>query len=286
MAALVHRGAARHRYAVHSLARQQLRLARQQSASFAAHAKSPADSTTFSSSSFSTSSSSTSSTLTRGPHSHTHEVNKSKFVAKAFGSVSSTAEALSLIKAASARDASHNSFAFVIQKGLSERCSDDGEPAGTAGRPILGAVSGEGLENAAVLVSRWRSGPKLGPGGLSRAYGAAARDCLRGALRSGCLVTFEESCVVEVVVPVDAVGGAYTALSSCCSCSSSGSEGIQEEYGSGNGDGGKASPLAWGLVRLRATVPRSAVGAVSPAVAGASGGKGVVSVVEDESEEE
>jgi len=240
---------------------------------------------TSSASSPSSSSSSPSTTLTRGPHSFTHEVNRSKFVATAFGSVRSAAEALALIKAASARDAAHNCFAFVVSPGLSERSSDDGEPAGTAGRPILGAISGEGLERVAVLVSRWRSGPKLGPGGLSRAYGAAARGCLRAAAESsGALVTFEESCVVEVVVAVDAVGGAYAALLSACG----GSDGIQEEYGTGDGNGkgdvsssssSSSSSLASGLVRLRATVARSAVAAVSAAVAGASAGKGTVSIV-------
>ena len=206
----------------------------------------------------------------------------------------STAEALALIKASSARDASHNCFALVIKKGLSERCSDDGEPAGTAGRPILSAISGEGLENVALLISRWRSGPKLGPGGLSRAYGAAARDCLRVAVESGCLVKLEESCLVEVVVAVDAVGGAYAALSSSCCGDCSGEGRIQEEYGSGSGGDGSSSaagsdsssPLASGLVRLRATVPRSAVAAVSAAVAGASAGRGIVSVIEGEGDEE
>ena len=255
---------------------------RRQSASmsFAAKPPPPADST----------STSTSTTLTRGPHSHVHEVNRSKFLATAFGSVRSSAEALSLIKASSARDASHNCFAFVIRRGLSERCSDDGEPAGTAGRPILAAISSsqERLESVAVLVSRWRAGPKLGPGGLSRAYGAAARGCLRLAAEvPGNLVTLEESCVVEVVVAVDAVGGAYAALSS----SSGSAASIREEYGTGNDDGNCSSsassststpPLAPGLVRLRATVPLSAVAAVSAAVAGASGGKGVVSVVVEE----
>ena len=73
-------------------------------------------------------------------------------------------------------------------------------------------------------------GPQAGARGLSRAYGAAARQCLQGADRkSGSLVTFEESCVVEVVVAVDAVGGAYRA--SLLSASGGGGEGIQEEYG-------------------------------------------------------
>lgn len=262
-------------------------MRRQQLASFAANpnsssssAASSSSSSTSSASAAATASSSTTTTttLTKGPHSHVHEVNRSKFVVTAFGGVLSAAEAMDLIRNASASDAAHNCFAFVVRRGLSERCSDDGEPAGTAGRPILSAISGEGLENVAVLVSRWRSGPKLGPGGLSRAYGAAARDCLRGAVERGCLVTLEESRAVEVVVPVDAVGAAYSALLSACG----GDGSIREEYGSGGGGGALAS----GLVRLRATIPASAVSAVSAAVAGASAGKGTVSVVVEEDEEE
>ena len=302
MVALVHRGATLQRCAIAIATRHQHRerLARRQLASFAANPNSSAASSTTPASAANPNSSAassttpaaaaaTSSTLTKGPHSHVHEVNKSKFVATAFGGVRSAAEALDLIRAASARDASHNCFAFVVRRGLSERCSDDGEPAGTAGRPILSAISGEGLENVAVLVSRWRSGPKLGPGGLSRAYGKAARYCLRGAVERGCLVTFEESRVVEVVVPVDAVGAAYSALSACGGAG--GGDGFREEYGSGGGGGGgggddgscaSSSSLASGLVRLRAKIPVSAVSAVSAAVAGASAGKGVVSVVEGE----
>ena len=287
MAALAHKGTAafqRYAAAIATQERLRARLTRRQLASSAAAAKS--------SSAESTSTSTTTTTLTRGPHSHVHEVNRSKFVATTFGSVRSAAEALELIRDASARDASHNCFAFVIKKGLCERCSDDGEPAGTAGRPILSAISGEELENVAVLVSRWRSGPKLGPGGLSRAYGAAARDCLRAAVERGFLITLEESCAVRVVVPVDAVGGAYSALMMATSSDSGGSASgeagsIQEEYGSGgvSDDGGSnrssSPPLASGLVRLTATVPRSAVAAISAAVAWASCSKGTVSVVEE-----
>ena len=64
------------------------------------------------------------------------------------------------------------------------RSSDDGEPSGTAGRPMLSAIDGEGLDAVCVLVVRHFGGVKLGAGGLARAYGGAARQCLQQALRT------------------------------------------------------------------------------------------------------
>lgn len=62
-----------------------------------------------------------------------------------------------------------------------QRCSDDGEPTGTAGAPILGAIKGERLSNVVCVVVRYFGGVKLGAGGLIRAYGSAARQVLREA---------------------------------------------------------------------------------------------------------
>ncbi len=63
------------------------------------------------------------------------------------------------------------------------RSNDDGEPGGTAGRPILAAIDGQGFDRVAVVVTRWYGGIKLGAGGLVRAYGGAAAECLRAAPR-------------------------------------------------------------------------------------------------------
>jgi uncharacterized YigZ family protein len=77
-------------------------------------------------------------------------------------------------------DASHNVPAYVIGHGPSviAHCNDDGEPSGTAGRPALAVLQGSGLGDAAVVVTRYFGGTKLGKGGLVRSYGDAVRAVL------------------------------------------------------------------------------------------------------------
>lgn len=77
-------------------------------------------------------------------------------------------------------DATHHVFAWRSADG-SERWDDDGEPSGTGGRPVLGAIDSAGLADVAVVVTRWFGGTKLGTGGLARAYGAAAARALAAA---------------------------------------------------------------------------------------------------------
>lgn len=74
-------------------------------------------------------------------------------------------------------DATHNVPAYVVGHGASvtAHCNDDGEPSGTAGRPVLAVLQGSGLGDAALVVTRYFGGTKLGTGGLVRAYGDAAR---------------------------------------------------------------------------------------------------------------
>lgn len=73
-------------------------------------------------------------------------------------------------------DASHHCSAFVLgSRGEITRCSDDGEPSGTAGRPILDVLTGSRVQNVCVVVTRYFGGVLLGTGGLVRAYGKAAR---------------------------------------------------------------------------------------------------------------
>ncbi len=86
-------------------------------------------------------------------------------------------------------DARHNCSAFVIgSRGELTRCSDDGEPSGTAGRPMLEVLTGEGIRNIAVVVTRYFGGTLLGTGGLVRAYTQAVKEGLKAcAVGTMCL---------------------------------------------------------------------------------------------------
>ena len=79
-------------------------------------------------------------------------------------------------------DARHNCSAFVIGENKEiTRCSDDGEPSGTAGRPMLEVLLGEGVHNVAAVVTRYFGGVLLGTGGLVRAYQGAMKEALKNA---------------------------------------------------------------------------------------------------------
>lgn len=88
-------------------------------------------------------------------------------------------------------DATHHVFAWRSAAG-DERWDDDGEPVGTGGRPLLGAIDAAGVTDVAVVVTRWFGGTKLGTGGLARAYGAAGALALSvmpaAAVRPGSLL--------------------------------------------------------------------------------------------------
>ncbi|HPB66987.1 MAG TPA: YigZ family protein, partial [Spirochaetales bacterium] len=83
-------------------------------------------------------------------------------------------------------DATHNVPAFIIGGGnaVTEFCSDDGEPSGTSGRPLLAALKGSGLGNAVVVVTRYFGGTLLGTGGLVKAYSEAGKAVLAVARRA------------------------------------------------------------------------------------------------------
>mgnify|MGYP002450477577 FL=1 len=102
---------------------------------------------------------------------------KSRFIATV-RPVESEDEAVSFINETKKKywDARHNCSAFVIGKRQElTRCSDDGEPAGTAGRPMLDVLLKENIHNAAVVVTRYFGGVLLGTGGLVRAYQQATK---------------------------------------------------------------------------------------------------------------
>lgn len=79
-------------------------------------------------------------------------------------------------------DATHNVFAYQIgEKNELQRFSDDGEPQGTAGMPVLNVLKGEDIKDTAIVVTRYFGGTLLGTGGLVRAYGKAAKEGLLAA---------------------------------------------------------------------------------------------------------
>ena len=139
------------------------------------------------------------------PASHEIEVKHSRFLARAVP-VADAAEAAAWLDTVRVADATHNCWAWRI--GDDYRSSDDGEPAGTAGRPILAAIDGQGYDHVVVVVTRWYGGIKLGAGGLVRAYGGAAAECLRQAARSP-LVEYAE---VALHAPFEDLGAVHAAL--------------------------------------------------------------------------
>ena len=121
--------------------------------------------------------------LLMSPSEGEYEAKRSRFLARAVP-VRSEEEAAAVLAARRKEHyaARHHCYAFVL--GLhneTTRSSDDGEPSGTAGKPILEALLGSGLHNALIVVTRYFGGTLLGTGGLVRAYSAAAKAALESA---------------------------------------------------------------------------------------------------------
>ncbi len=114
------------------------------------------------------------------PCEYQETIRKSRFIAKA-APVSSAEEAQAFIESVSDATATHNCWAWKI--GNRYRFSDDGEPGGTAGRPMLTAIEGQDCDRVVVVVIRWFGGIQLGTGGLARAYGGSAAKCLQAGER-------------------------------------------------------------------------------------------------------
>ena len=106
------------------------------------------------------------------------EIRKSRFITFA-APIGSPADAQAFFEQHSDLNASHNCWAWKL--GAQYRSNDDGEPGGTAGRPILAAIEAQACDQVVVLVIRWYGGIQLGTGGLARAYGGGANKCLQNA---------------------------------------------------------------------------------------------------------
>ena len=109
---------------------------------------------------------------------------KSRFIAN-IKSVETVEEAQVYIEEMKKKywDARHNCSAFSVgTEQVTTRCSDDGEPSGTAGKPILEVISGSGIHNIVVVVTRYFGGTLLGTGGLVRAYSKAVQEGLKNSI--------------------------------------------------------------------------------------------------------
>lgn len=124
---------------------------------------------------------------------------KSRFIAHVFY-VESVQEAEEIIKQMNKKyyDARHNCYAFSVctENGIVNRFSDDGEPSGTAGAPMLNVLTSQNLSNILVIVTRYFGGILLGTGGLVKAYTTATIEAINNAK----IVTKERGLEIKIVV--------------------------------------------------------------------------------------
>ncbi|GAX14578.1 hypothetical protein FisN_6Lh356 [Fistulifera solaris] len=162
-------------------------------------------------------------TLAPGSRVTEYEMKKSRFLAYA-SHVDSWAEAQKYLEHIKKEHPKARHWCYGYRGGtdpVTERCSDDGEPTGTAGLPILGAIQGEFLSDTICIVVRYFGGVKLGAGGLIRAYGASARQTLREAP----ILVLTPKITVHVKVPASFVGVVYELAAKC------GGQTSNDEYG-------------------------------------------------------
>lgn len=124
-----------------------------------------------------------------------YEDRKSIFIAEA-APVETEAEALAFIDSVKRKypDANHHVYAYVLKENSISRFTDDREPSGTAGLPVLDTMRKRGCTNAAIVVIRYFGGTLLGTGGLVRAYSGAAQ----GALSAAEIITYDIYATFEI----------------------------------------------------------------------------------------
>ena len=125
------------------------------------------------------------------------EDRKSVFIGEAIP-VASEAEALAFIDSVKKHypDARHHVYAYIVRENAIMRFSDDGEPQGTAGMPILDIIRKKGLTDIAIVVTRYFGGTLLGTGGLVHAYSASAQ----GAIEDAQVITYDLYTDISIVV--------------------------------------------------------------------------------------
>ncbi|KAH7679624.1 Impact family protein [Dioscorea alata] len=137
------------------------------------------------------------------------EIKRSKFIAIA-SPVHDERSAQSFLLEVQDPRATHNCWAYKL--GDQFRCNDDGEPSGTAGKPIYSAIVSSGIDMVMVVVIRHFGGIKLGTGGLVRAYGGVALDCLKSAETR----FVKPKAPVGIEVPYDLLGTIYHQCTLVC----------------------------------------------------------------------
>lgn len=132
------------------------------------------------------------------------EEKKSRFLGKIIP-VKTEEEALAFIEKTKKQywDARHNCYAYIIGEHCEcVRCSDDGEPSGTAGKPMLEVLQNQELRNVAAVVTRYFGGTLLGTGGLVRAYTQATQE----ALKEACIATMTPVAIMTIQTDYNAIG--------------------------------------------------------------------------------
>ena len=184
-------------------------------------------------------------------------VKKSKFITHA-SPVDSFDSAMSYLDSVKDDKANHNCWAY--RSAVASRCSDDGEPSGTAGRPILNILETENIVDAMIVVTRHFGGIKLGSGGLVRAYGGAAKSVVQIAGKT--LVVPHTT--VKLTIPSEDVGAVYNLLqNSLC-------KKVKEEYQSAP-DGADAQ-----LVSFILSIPVQQVDIFKQSIASICKGKEII----------
>jgi uncharacterized YigZ family protein len=179
------------------------------------------------------------------------EIKHSRFIAHA-ARVDTLPDTLAFFRSVADPDASHNCWAWKLDQQY--RFNDDGEPASSAGRPILAAIEGKGLDHVMVVVTRHFGGIKLGVGGLVRAYSGAAARCIDQARP----VEIQAELECTITAAFRWTGQVYAALEACQGTK------LEEVYA----DGG---------ITIHARLPEAAFEALRGTLRDATRGESVVS---------
>lgn len=157
--------------------------------------------------------------------------------------------------------ATHHAYAYRLGVGeaLLARCDDDGEPAGTAGSPMLAVLEKEDLTNVIVVGTRYFGGVKLGLGRLVRAY----RSCAEAGVKAACICTRELNAKALLQTPYDCLGAVIREVEAC---------------------GGKTLAFNYGqYVSLEILLPLKQIETIIERIASASRGQAEIKQIEKES---